>query len=64
MEFALRYLVSNTKRRMTRNQLCSRILKETGQTNGRVALASATFHLVAPPKIKVHLLGPSEGRQA
>lgn len=64
MEFTLRYVVDYKKRRITKDQLFTRILEEVDQTNGRVALASATFHLVETPEIKVQLVGPSEGRQA
>lgn len=64
MEFTLRYVVDYKKRRITKDQLFTRILEEVDQTNGRVALASATFHLVETPEIKVQLLGPAEGRQA
>ncbi|MDP2382812.1 MAG: mechanosensitive ion channel [Nitrospirota bacterium] len=64
MEFTLRYIVDYKKRRITKDQLFTRILEEVDQTNGRVALASATFHLVETPEIKVQLVGPSEGRQA
>ena len=64
MEFTLRYVVDYKKRRITKDQLFTRILEEVDLTNGRVALASATFHLVEAPEIKVQLVEPSQGRQA
>ncbi|MDP3090569.1 MAG: mechanosensitive ion channel [Nitrospira sp.] len=64
MEFTLRYVVDYKKRRITKDRLFTRILEEVDQTNGRVALASATFHLVETPEIKVQLVAPPQGRQA
>lgn len=64
MEFTLRYVVDYKRRRITKDQLFTRILEEVDQTNGRVALASATFHLVEAPEIKVQLVEPLQGRQA
>lgn len=64
MEFTLRYVVDYKKRRITKDRLFTRILEEIDQTAGRVALASATFHLVETPEIKVQLVEPPQGRQA
>jgi len=64
MEFTLRYVVDYKKRRLTKDHLFTRILEEVDQTNGRVALASATFHLVETPEIKVQLVDPQRGRTA
>lgn len=64
MEFTLRYVVDYKKRRFTKDRLFTRILEEVDQTNGRVALASATFHLVETPEIKVQLVEPQRGRSA
>ena len=61
MEFTLRYVVDYKKRRVTKDQLFTRILEEVDQTNGRVAFASATFHLVETPEIKVSLVEPAKG---
>ncbi len=55
IEFTLRYVVDYKKRRTTKDQLFTRILDEVEKTNGRVALASATFHLVEAPVIDVRL---------
>ena len=64
MEFTLRYVVDYKKRRITKDRLFTRILEEVDQTNGRVALASATFHLVETPEIKVQLVEPQRGQNA
>jgi small-conductance mechanosensitive channel len=64
MEFTLRYVVDYKKRRFTKDRLFTRILEEVDQTNGRVALASATFHLVETPEIKVQMVQPQQGRNA
>ncbi len=55
MEFTVRYVVDYKKRRGTKDRLFSRILDEIDQTNGRVALASATFHLVETPVFDVRI---------
>ncbi len=64
MEFTLRYVVDYKKRRITKDRLFTRVLEEVDQTAGRVALASATFHLVETPEIKVQLVKPPQGRKA
>lgn len=64
MEFTLRYIVDYKKRRITKDRLFSRILEEVDKTNGRVALASATFHLVETPEIKVKLVEPTPAGKA
>ena len=64
MEFTLRYVVDYKKRRFTKDRLFTRVLEEVDQTSGRVALASATFHLVETPEIKVKLVEPTPGSKA
>ncbi|MGH7146718.1 MAG: mechanosensitive ion channel family protein [Nitrospiraceae bacterium] len=64
MEFTLRYVVDYKKRRITKDRLFTRILEEVDQTSGRVALASATFHLVESPEIKVRLVEPTLSNHA
>lgn len=59
MEFTLRYVVDYKKRRIAKDLLFTRLLDEIDRTEGRVALASATFHLVETPEIKVRLVEPS-----
>lgn len=55
MEFTVRYVVSFKKRRSTKDELFTRILDEFEKTGGKVAFASATFHLVETPTIDVRL---------
>lgn len=64
MEFTLRYVVDYKKRRITKDLLFTRLLEEIDRTEGRVALASATFHLVEAPEITVKLVEPTQGRKA
>lgn len=59
MEFTLRYVVDYKKRRITKDLLFTRLLEEIDRTEGRVALASATFHLVEAPDFKVTLVDPT-----
>lgn len=64
MEFTLRYVVDYKKRRITKDLLFTRLLEEIEGTAGRVSLASATFHLVETPEIKVQLIDPPHGGPA
>lgn len=64
MEFTLRYVVDYKKRRLTKDLLFTRILEEVESTNGRVALASATFHLVDAPELTVKLVDSTKGGNA
>lgn len=64
MEFTLRYVVDYKKRRITKDLLFTRLLEEIEGTAGRVSLASATFHLVETPEIKVQLIDPPHGGAA
>jgi len=52
VEFTLRYLVNYKKRRATKSELFSRILKVIETTNGEVRFASATLQLVNPQGFK------------
>ncbi|MDH4236512.1 MAG: hypothetical protein OEV17_04625 [Nitrospira sp.] len=61
MAFTLRYVVDYKKRRLTKDLLYTRTLEEIESTNGRVALASATFHLVDAPELKVKLVESTKG---
>lgn len=54
-EFTLRYVVDYKKRRVTKTELFTRILTKIEETNGQIKLASATFHLVDAPELKVKL---------
>ncbi|MDH3381736.1 MAG: mechanosensitive ion channel family protein [Flavobacteriaceae bacterium] len=53
VEFTIRYVVDYKRRRLTKTALFSQILKEVENTNGEIKFASATFHLVEAPEIKV-----------
>lgn len=55
VEFTLRYIVSYRKRRATKTELFSRILKIVEATNGEIKFASATFNLVEAPEIKISM---------
>ncbi|MBZ0186886.1 MAG: mechanosensitive ion channel, partial [Candidatus Obscuribacterales bacterium] len=55
IEFTLRYVVEFKRRRLTKDALFRRILDEFDKTEGRVAIASATFHLVETPPIDVRV---------
>lgn len=52
VEFTLRYLVNYKKRRATKTELFSRILKVIEASNGEIRFASATLQLVNLPEDK------------
>ncbi len=55
MEFTIRYVTDFKKRRITKDILFTRILEEVDKSEGRIAMASATFHLVEAPVFNVRL---------
>ena len=55
IEFTIRYVVNYRYRRTTKDLLFNKILNEIGLHKDKVALASATFHLVETPTIDVRL---------
>jgi small-conductance mechanosensitive channel len=55
VEFTLRYVVNYKKRRVSKTDLFTMILKEFEETNGEVKFASATFHLVEAPELKIKI---------
>jgi small-conductance mechanosensitive channel len=55
VEFTLRYVVNYKKRRATKTELFTKILKQIEATNGEIKFTSATFHLVEVPEIKVSI---------
>jgi small-conductance mechanosensitive channel len=67
IEFTLRYVVDYKRRRAVKDELFLRILEELDKTDGRVAIASATFHLVQTPVLDVRLSTgleqPRDGRR-
>jgi Mechanosensitive ion channel len=60
IEFTLRYVVHYQRRRLTKDELFTRILADVDATQGAVGLASATFHLVETPVFDVRLRGPED----
>lgn len=58
LEFTIRYVVDYKRRRSTKDQLFTHILDEIDQTEGRVAIASTTIHLVETPTFNVRLTEP------
>jgi len=59
VEYTLRYVVGYKKRRGTKTELFTRILKAVESTNGEIKFASATFHLVEAPEFKVNIVDKS-----
>mgnify|MGYP001386910078 CR=1 FL=1 len=55
VEYTLRYVVSYKKRRTTKTVLFTNILKQIEASNGEIKFASATFHLVEAPEIKIKM---------
>ncbi|MEZ4904828.1 MAG: hypothetical protein R2822_25305 [Spirosomataceae bacterium] len=55
VEFTLRYVVSYKKRRATKTELFTQILQEIEATKGKVKFASATFHIVEAPELRVNI---------
>ena len=55
LEFTLRYVVDYKRRRGTKDELFTRIMDEIDKTDGCVAIASATVHLVETPVFDVQL---------
>jgi small-conductance mechanosensitive channel len=55
IEFNLRYIVDYKKRRATKNELFTNIYNQINNSNGKVALASATFEVVGIPDVNIHL---------
>jgi len=53
IEFTVRYVTDFKKRRSTKDILFTKILDAIATTDGRVSLASATFHLVEAPVLNV-----------
>jgi small-conductance mechanosensitive channel len=54
VEFTLRYVVDYKKRRVTKTELFTKILKEIDATNGEIKFASATFQLVEGSELKIN----------
>ena len=56
LEFTVRYVTDYKMRRSAKDILFTKILDAFEETNGKVSLASSTFHLVDAPVLKVRLL--------
>jgi hypothetical protein len=55
LEFTVRYIVDYKKRRLTKDQIFTRLLEEFDKTGGRVAIASTTVQVVETPVFDVRL---------
>lgn len=55
MEFTIRYVTDFKTRRSSKDTLFTRVLEEFDATDGKVQLASATFHLVDAPVFNVRM---------
>ncbi len=55
IEFTIRYVVEIKRRRLTKDALFRKILDEIEASEGKVQLASATFHLVEIPPLNVKM---------
>lgn len=55
LEYTVRYVVDFKKRRITKDQLFTRILEEMDETAGKVSMASMTVHLVETPSFEVRI---------
>lgn len=53
--FTLRYIVDYKRRRTIKTELFTKILNTIEATNGEIKFASATFHLIEAPGIKVKI---------
>lgn len=62
IEFTVRYVVDYKRRRITKDQLFTRILDEIGNSGGRVVLASTTLQLVDLPTVQVQISDPRTDR--
>jgi small-conductance mechanosensitive channel len=60
IEFTLRYIVDYRKRRITRDQIFTRLLEVVDASENRIRLASATFELTNLPRVDVQF-GDSRG---
>lgn len=57
VEYTVRYVVNFKRRRSTKDELFTRILKEVEDRSPSIKFASATFHLVEAPDFKVAVTG-------
>ena len=57
VEYTVRYVVNFKRRRTTKDELFTRILKAVEDRSPSLKFASATFHLVEAPEFKVRVTG-------
>ena len=55
VEFTLRYVVTYNKRRATKTELFTQILKSFEGTNGKIKFASATFQMVESADFNINI---------
>lgn len=60
LQFTIRYVVKYTNRRDLKSRLFNRIMDEIDQTDGRIAIASTTIHIVETPTFDVRVNGVSK----
>lgn len=58
VQFTARYVVDYRQRRVTKDLLFSRLLREIATADGRVTLASSTHEIVGAPPLEVRLVHP------
>lgn len=63
IEFTLRYVVDYKSRRSTKDLLFTKILEQIDRSKGTIALASATYELVAAPRLSVDIATPARKRK-
>jgi len=55
VEFTLRYVVDYKRRRITKDLLFEKIMEQLDSTEGAVAIASTTIHIVQTPALEVRI---------
>jgi small-conductance mechanosensitive channel len=55
VEFTLRYVVDYKRRRITKDLLFKKIMEQLDNTEGAVAIASTTIHIVQTPALEVRI---------
>ena len=58
IEITIRYVVNYKRRRVTKNALFQKILQTVDTSNGRIKLASGTYHIVGMPDLNVQIKRP------
>lgn len=62
VEYTLRYIVNYKRRRATKTELFTQILKRVDATKGQIRFASATFELVDAPEFQVKITEDKDGK--